>query len=219
MTWDKITLGQFQDIYKLSKDKALDEFDKVSRIISIVYNFTEAQVDELPLTKFNELSRNCAFILKDEIPGKAVRSFSVSGRKYAINYKPSTLKHRQYVEILHFANNSMDNMHNIMASLVQPVKWGMRKPNKVGYRIQPNSADDHAKVADDMLNAPFTVVYHSCIFFCKLYKASIEHIQDYLIAEMMTKGMTEQKATRMLNYSISAMDGFITQKRWPDLKA
>lgn len=209
MTWDKITLSQFQDIYKLSKHTKIDELDKVSRIISIVYNLTEAQVDELPLTKFNELSRNCAFILKDEIPGKAVRSFRVSGRKYAINYKPSTLKHRQYVEILHFAQNSMDNMHNIMASLVQPVKWGFRKPN---------SADDHAKVADDMLNAPFVVVYHSCIFFCKLYKASIEHIQDYLIAEMMTGGMTMEKATQMLNYSINAMDGFITQKRWPGLK-
>lgn len=210
MTWDKITLGQFQDIYKLSKDTKLDELDKVSRIISIVYNLTEAEVEELPLTKFNELSRNCAFILKEEIPGKPVKSFRVGARKYAVNYKPSTLKHRQYVEILHFANNSMDNMHNIMASLVQPVKWGLRKPN---------SADDHAMVADDMLNAPFTVIYHSCIFFCKLYKNSIERIRGYLIAEMTMQGMTTEKATQMLNYSISGMDGFITQKRWPDLKA
>lgn len=210
MTWDKITLGQYQDIYKLSKDESYDDVERIARAISIMYGLSEAQVDDLTVPKFNELGKSCAFIMTEDIPGKPVKSFCVGTKKYAINYKPSTLKHRQYVEILHFAEKPIENMHYIMASLVNPVRFGFKLKNK---------ADDHSKVADDMVNAPFSVIYHSCIFFCKLYKSLIEHIQPYLMQQMMNKGMTSGQAKKILMYSIKGMDGFIQQKRWPDLKA
>lgn len=209
MTWDKITLGQFQDIYRLSQDASLDEVDRISRAISIVYGLSEAQVDELTVPKFNELGKSCAFIMSGEIPGKPVKSFRVGRRKYAINYKPQSLMHRQYVEILHFSEKPVDNMHHIMASLVNPVRFGFRLKNK---------ADDHSKLSEIMLDAPFLAVYHSCIFFCKLYKNLIEVIRPSLILEMTNKGMTAEKANRLLTISINTMDGFITQSRWPNTR-
>jgi hypothetical protein len=208
MTWEKITLGQFQDIHKLSTDTELDEMEKISRVICIIFNKTETEVDEMRLSEFNKLASECATFLKtDKIPGKPVRSFRVGLNKYTINYKPTSLKHRQYVEILHFASKPVENMHNIMASLVNPVKWGIRRDNK---------ADDHSIVANDMLNAPLLAVYHSCVFFCKLYKDLIVHIQDYLIKEMMQKGATMKQAQELVTSSIAAMDGFIPLKKPQD---
>lgn len=209
MTWDKITLGQFQDIYKLSSDTELDDMERISRAISIVYGLSEAQVDDLSITKFNELAKSCAFIMTGDIPGKPVRSFYIGRKKYAINYKPQSLKHRQYVEILHFSEKPIDNMHYIMASLVNPVRFGFKLKN---------TAKLHSDLSERMLNAPFLAVYHSCIFFCKLYKSLIEVIQSSLIAEMMSKGMTKEDAKKIITISTSAMDGFITQSRWPNLK-
>jgi len=209
MTWNKITLGQFQDIYRLSQDKELDEMERISRVISIIYGLSEAQVEDLTIPKFNELAKSCAFVMNGEIPGKPVRSFRIGTKKFAINYKPQSLKHRQYVEILHFSEKPIDNMHYIMASLVNPVRFGFKLKNK---------ADEHSKLSEAMLDAPFLAVYHSCIFFCKLYSNSIEAIRPYLISEMMSKGMTEMEANRLMTVSISALDGFITLKRWPNLK-
>jgi hypothetical protein len=205
MTWENITLQQFQDIHRLSLTANIDEIEKLSRVICILYNKTEAQVDEMSILGFNELAKDCKkFLSTDTIPGKPVRSFRVGVKKYAINYRPTELKHRQYVEILHFSDKPVENMHNIMASLVTRVKWGFKIRNK---------ASNHEEIASDMLNAPLFAVYHSCVFFCKLYRDLIEHTRDFLIKEMMSKGATRNQATRLLTNSINAMDGFIQQSR------
>lgn len=210
MNWTNITLGQFQDIYKLSKEADLDEIEKISRAISIIYDLSEQQVDDLTIGKFNELGKACSIFLSGDIPGKPVRSFRIGSKCFAINYAPQSLKHRQYVEILHFSERPIDNMHYIMASLVQPVKWRFKRPNK---------SEDHSKLSALMIDAPFLAVYHSCVFFCKLYKNSIEAIRPYLMQEMMSQGMTKTEAERLIMISISSMDGFIQQNRWPNMKA
>jgi predicted AlkP superfamily pyrophosphatase or phosphodiesterase len=204
MNWNNLTLQQFQEIHKLSTDTSLDEIEKVSRTICIIHGLTEMQVDDLAITEFNRLAAECKFLNTDAIPGKPVKSFRVGVKKYAINYKPTTLKHRQYVEILHFADKPVENMHLIMASLVNPVKWGFKKKNK---------AEDHEAIANDMLNAPLLPVYHSCVFFCKLFKGLIEHTQGFLIKEMMDKGATRKQAISLVASSLNAMDGFIQQSK------
>lgn len=205
MNWNNITLQQFQDIRKLSGETDLDEVEKVERVISILYGKSEAEVGDMSTTEFNRLGRECAEFLKnDVVPGKPVRSFRVGARRYAINYKPTTLKHRQYVEISTFASDPIVNMHLIMASIVQPIRYGFKCKNK---------ASEHAKIAEDMLNAPLIAVYHSCVFFCKLYRDLIKHIQDFLIKELMSKGITESEARRTMASLILSMDGFIAQSK------
>lgn len=204
MNWQTITLQQFQAIHALSKRDDMDELDRVSQVICILYDKTEAQVDDMSLAEYNKLATECKVYLTDKIPGKPVKSFRVGTRRYAINYKPTTLKHRQYVEILSFSEKPVENMHNIMASLVQPIRWGVKRPNE---------AIDHSKIADDMLNAPLLAVYHSCVFFCKLYLDLMLHIRDYLIKEMMEKGSTKDQAEYLMTSSINAMDGFLIQSR------
>ncbi|WP_143822379.1 hypothetical protein [Mucilaginibacter pedocola] len=210
ISWNSISVAQFQEIHAMAIAPEIDELSRLTRLICVVHNLTEQQVDELTVTQFNALANDCRFLLSAQIPGKPVKSFMVGTRKYSVNYTPSKLKHRQYVEISHFANDPIANLHYILASIVQPVKWGFKQANK---------ASRHQQIAQDMLNAPITVLYHTCIFFCKLYKSLIEAMRASLVAEMMEVGKSRKQAEELVTIFSAVMDGSIQPNKWPNLKA
>jgi len=204
--WNKITVGQFQAIYKLSQDTTMQPEDIACGIISILYNMTLAQVDELPMETFNELSKQSAAMLNVEnMPGKPVRILKASGKKYGIIYDPTKLKHRQYVETITYGDKPIENMHLVMASIVQPVTYF--------GRWLPNDVNKHADIAADLQQARMIDVYHSCVFFCKLYLNSMQAIKPYLISEMMQKGMSQEAATKLLTTSINTLAGHILPEK------
>jgi hypothetical protein len=210
LSWSDITVQQFLDIHRLSLTQDLDEMEKVERIICILFDKTEQEVENLTMLEFRELASQCGFILTGQIPGKPVRQIKVGKKRYSITYDPTKLRHRQYVEILHFGDKPVENMHLIMASIVQPVTWYRRKLR--------NEAEDHPAIASDMLNARVIDVYHACVFFCNLYVSLMENIKDSLVLEMMRKGATKDQAMALLNCSQTAMAGFIQPAKWQHLK-
>lgn len=208
MDWNTITVQQYQSIYAISGE---DELTKTVKIICILYGKTEAEVDNMDLLEFNRLSAKCADVLKvEQIPGKAQSHIKVDGKKYHINYKPSSYKFRQYIELQQYAANPIQNMHLIMASIVEPVK---------GWRRKPNNVEQHDVYAADMLNAKIIDVYHSCVFFCKLYRCLITSGRRFLERNMMTRGMSKQDANELLETLTNTMDGFIPQKEFPIMRA
>lgn len=209
-SWNNITVHQFQEVHRLSQDTQLDEMDKVTNTIGILFNKSEKEIDELPMEEFGKLARQCTFIFTNDIPGKPVKSIKVGSKKYALPYKPSALVYRQYVELISFSDNMIENMHNIMASLVQPVRFGFKRKNNV---------KDHPRISEDMREARLIDVYHFCVFFCKLFASSIEAIKGSLVAEMMKAGATKEQALILLNDSISAMGGFTQQSRLQNSRA
>ena len=211
MNWKDITLGQYQDIYKLHLDSKLDEMERIERLISIVYGLTENEVNLLPLQKFNEYARECSFLLtENEIPGKPKRYIKVNGKKYRIIYYPSDLQYRQYVEVLTFAEKPIENMHLIMASIVKPIKYG--------FITKSNDVAKHSEYAADMEKANFIDIYHTCVFFCKLYKNLMEAMQGYLVQEMTKKGMEKWKAEMLCSNLVKSLDGFIPQPKSQNIK-
>ncbi len=210
LSWQTITVQQFLDIYRLSLNTELDEMDKLDRVICILYDKTEQQMDEILVPEYKRMASEVQFVMSGEVPGKPVKQIRIGKKRYSIIYDPSKLKHRQYVELLHFGDKPVDNMHLVMASIVQPVNWwGKRLANK---------AEDHESIAADMLQAPVIHVYHSCVFFCKLYVSLIQNIKGSLVQQMMKAGTSRVKAERLIAASISAMAGFIPQKNWQPLK-
>lgn len=204
-SWNTLTVGQFLDIYRLSIDKSLDDMSKVERAICILYDITERQLDDLTVLQFTAYAKEAAQFITDKIPGKPVKSMRVGKHRYAITYDPTKLRHRQYVEVVTFGEKPVENMHLIMASVVQPVNW-------LGFRKR-NNAEDHLKIADDMLKARVVDVYHSCVFFCKLYMNLIENIRDFLVNELTTKGMKKNQAEETIQISINIMAGFTQQEK------
>ncbi len=204
LSWQNITVQQFQDVYRLSENKTLDDMQRLEKIIAILFDKTEKEVEEMSINEFSELSKQCAFMLNAKtIPGKVVKYIKVNGRKYFIEHHPKKLmakmRHRQYVESIHFSEKMIDNIHYLMASLVQPVKFGFIKMR--------NTAKMHEAIADDMLQARFIDVYHTAVFFCKLYVGSIATIKDYLNAEMTKMNMSTEKI--IIQQALqTVMDGF-----------
>jgi len=214
MTWNDLTVEQFQQIYRYCNRKDIEEFEKLEGIISIMYNLTFEQIQELSMTDFNFKAKEVGFLLnQDEFIGDPngipLKYIKANGKTYFVNYEIKKMKYRQYVETMHYQNDPILNLHLIMASIVQPVKWGFRRENK---------AEDHAKIAQDILKAKMSDVYKSCVFFCKLYLTLIHNSKDYLITEMTTKGLTESEAINSLNASLEIMAGFIRHENWQPLK-
>jgi len=211
LSWQNITVQQFQDVYRLSENKTLDDMQRLEKIIAILFDKTEKQVEEMTVAQFTDCAKQCAFIMEmEKIPGKPVKYIRCGKRRYGIQYNPAKLRHRQYVEILHFGNKPIENMHLIMASLVQPVKFGFWKKNE---------APMHNQIAQDILDAPVIHVYHAAVFFCKLYVNLITAIKDYLVAEMMeqNKTVSREQAEKLVDISRNAMAGFIQPGKWQNL--
>jgi len=61
--WDKINVWQYQQIYNVlnTKDKNDTDLDIDVKLIAIVNNMTEMQVDSLPLNKYAELKSTILF--------------------------------------------------------------------------------------------------------------------------------------------------------------
>lgn len=203
VSWDNLTVGQFLDLYRLSITADLDEMEKVERAVAIIYNKSEREVEEMKMGEFTQLSKQAAQFLTTAIPGKPVRSIVVGNNKYKITYDPTQLRQRQYVEVLHYGESPVENMHLIMASIVRPVKWGIARRNNV---------DDHAKIANDILQAPVKDVYHTCVFFCKLYMNLIESIRASLVNQIQEKTkLSKETADQLVSISLKGMGGFIQQ--------
>lgn len=200
ISWDDITVGQFLDLYRLSINTDLDEMGKLERAVAIIYDRTEREVEEMTMGEFTSLSSHAAQFITTAIPGKPVTTIRVGRKRYRIIYNPTKLRQRQYVEVLHFATKPIENMHLIMASIVQPVKWW--------GGVSRNTAEMHPSITSDMLQAPVKHVYHACVFFCKLYGNLMQGIQGYLVAEMMKKGMSLIEASNLVTASANAMGGF-----------
>ncbi len=200
MKWEDITVEQFQAIHKLQQSK-MDEYDRLTEIMALLNNTTVTEIEELTVTEFNRMAKEAQF-LTETPPYDPKKFIKVNGRKYAINYHISFLKQRQFVEISHFQTDIIGNLHNIMASLVQPVKWGFRRDNK---------AEQHSEYATDLLKARFVDVHSAALFFCKLYAASLRITRDYLMGKVPQE--QREEVWMRLNVLADIMDGFITPKK------
>lgn len=210
-SWESLTVGQYQELYRLSLSANLDEYSKLEKAICILYNLSESQVEELSMLKFKEYAKQCAFLFsKETVPGKAQKYLRTGKTKYKVNYKVTDMTYGQYVSVQHFADKPIENMHYILACIVSPMKFGFTLKNKTEH---------HLKYSEELRNARMIDVYHSCVFFCKVYSSSIKAIRGYLENQMMEKGATKEEAATLLNLSIDAMDGFIQQKSLPLSKA
>jgi hypothetical protein len=213
LSWNNITVQQFQDIHRLSLSRDLDDIARAECAITILYDMTEHEVENLTISEFNTLAKESAFVLagESEIPGKPVRRIKIGNLRYSITYDPTKLRHRQYVELMQYGNKPIENMHLIMASIVQPTTWYGKKLN--------NNVDDHGEVAADMLKARLIDVYHCSVFFCKLFVNSMESIKGYLSKEMEKEWMESQQLMQLINSSQDIMAGSITHEKWQYLKA
>jgi hypothetical protein len=213
--WKKINVWQYQQIYNVysSKDKYLTEIEIDSKLVSIVNNLTDTQVDSLPLKEFMELKKSVEFLNKP-IEGKPVKYIKINKTKrYKINYDVSKMPFARYIESKVFSEDLYNNLHKLAATMVIPQKRILGIWFKQKY-----DASKHQEYSDDMLTARFIDVYHSLVFFYQIYRNWIEVSQDYMVNKMMQTGMTQEKAKEAVQSLCNTLDGSIQPNLLPSTK-
>ena len=200
MNWSNLTVEQYQKVYEVSKLK-LPEEDASVKLLCVLHNKTEDEINEMSLKQFNEECSKLSFLFTDKIPGGHKNIIKVNKHKYCLIYDLDKIKQRQYAEVKYFIQGGViENLHKILASIVRPATW---------LKLKPNKAEDVLIYSNDLLKARFIDVYHSCLFFCRLYRNSMIALKTYLVEEMALK-MSRQQAERSYQVLINSLDGFIT---------
>jgi len=209
--WDKINVFQYQQMLPVLKME--DTIQQDGRLISILYNITENEVDNLSLVTYLKYKESLSF-LKTEITGKPVRFIKVKNKRYRCIYDIRNMPSGRYIESKVFSNDFGNNLHKISASMVIPQNknfFGLWKDDKW-------DASKHEEYATDLLEANFAQVYHSIVFFYHVYRNWMEVSKDYLIVKMMEAGMNQSEARKEVLNLFSILDGNIVPKLLPTMK-
>ena len=206
MNWNELTVWQYQQIYPIltKPNKDWSNLDIESKLVGIIYNMTDTQVDNLSVMQFNNLRSTLDF-LKDEIKGEAAKYVEINGTRYRFIYDVFQIKAARYIESKVFSTDLIGNLHKIAASMVVP----QRKTWYGKWVDQEYDAANHSKYADDMLEAKFVNVYNSIVFFYQVYRNWIEISKDYLVNEMTTQGLTKEQADQAVVILCEILDGSI----------
>jgi hypothetical protein len=213
--WDKINVWQYQQIYNAinTKDKDATDLDLEVKLVGIVNNMTEMQIDSLPLNEYKELSKTIAF-LNQAIEGAPKKYINIShNKRYKINYDVSKMPFARYIESKVFSEDLYGNLHKLAATMVIPQK------RKFGIWFNEKyDASMHEEYSNDMLTAKFVDVYHSLVFFYQVYRNWIEVSKGYLVKKMVEAGMQEAQAKEVVQSLCIILDGNIAPNLLPSTK-
>jgi len=198
MTIETITLGQFQELHRISKSDMEIE-DKETEMVAVITGKTVNEVELMTVPEFQTISREINQILQAPIPeAKASRTICGIG----ITYEPARLNRGQYVTVNHFTSKDViENAHNILAAISYDTKTGKHE------------ADKHADIAERLQDAKLVDVLPTCLFFCQLFESSMKGLQNFLIQKLIAKGVKPMTAYQTITTSIQGLGGFITQNR------
>lgn len=215
MTWNDLTVWQYQQIYPIvtKPEKDWTTLDVESKLVGILHNLTDTQVDSLSVGEFNKLKVTLAF-LDDKIEGKPVKYTEVNGKRYKFIYDVQQIKAARYIETKVFSTDLVGNLHKLAASMVMP----QRKTWFGKWVDDKYDAAKHSEYADDLQGANFMHVYQSIVFFYQVYRNWIEVSQAYLVKEMTNKGMTLEQAQEVVLILCSTLDGSIAPNLLPTTK-
>lgn len=187
----------------LAKTKDETELDISVKVLGILTNRTESQIDSLSLEDLRNGLNDIKFIHKDQPEAKPLNYINVNGRRYKCIYDIKKLPYARYMETKHFGNDVMQNLHKIGASMMMPMKktW-------LGWKIDKYDASKHEEYANDILEAKYEAVYGSVVFFCQVYIHLINNLEDYLKSKLMKSGMTPHQAETTMGNLCSVLDGF-----------
>lgn len=213
MRWNDITVWQYQNIVKALSDKSLDDIDKSFKLIALVYNMTDNQVDSLLQEDYKAKLKDLEFL--NQLPeGKPVKIIKVNGKRYRPIYNITKMPFGRYVETKAFVGDIYANLHKLGATMVMPQKrtWYGR------WVDDKYDAGMHEDYAEDILAANFTDVYFSLVFFYQVYRNWIEVTKDYLVTKMMMTGQTMEQCNQVVTNLCSILDGIIQPNLLPTTK-
>jgi hypothetical protein len=216
----KLTIKKFQELQAITIME-MSEFDKAQKLVECLTDKSTDEVEAMPLQKFDKLCKELKKLFDINIEklqnSKPKALIVANGKPYHLNFNimQPPFNAGRYVEVATFATDTIGNMHNILASMVTPLKWNWLK---MRYVKLPYDATKHEQYANDMLYADFEHAYHASVFFYLVFTNSIRNSKGYLVAEMTMKGVEQEMAVEYIETLLKVLDGCITQRWYQNLK-
>ena len=201
MSWDKINVFQYQQLYPILKEE--DENIKISKAISVLFGLTYNEIASLSVEQYIKYKKSLSF-LKDDIQMKPAKFIKVGKKMYKCIYDIKKIPASRYIETKVFSSDFVDNLHKIAASMVIPMKWKYFRWVEDKY-----DASKHEDYSADMLEAKFKDIYNSIVFFYFVYRNWMETSKDYLIQQMMKTGKSHSEAKKEVQDLLNILDGNI----------
>jgi hypothetical protein len=195
----RINVETFQKLYAVSLMEA-DEVEKSARYVQVLTGKTEEEVNRMKVHSFNKL---CSQINKSfEIVGSKLQNGQpknfvwANGRLYKLIY--DIKKAGKYVETATFANDTIGNLHLLMATMAQPYKLTWK-----GFRPCER---EHNEIAEDMMKLDMAVAYQAVVFFYLVFRESLASSMTFL-------GENQKVEKELVQTFIKSLDGF-TMPNW-----
>ena len=161
VSWDEITLKQYQDIERLYDGK--DESFDVRKVLHILTNHTEDEVNMLPVDFLEKIMEKLSFItkpIKEEEPRNWI---DIDGDRYAVHTE-NKLKTGEYISSDTVLKGDKHNYAGLLAILC-------RKDGELyDSRFEAEVLDDRIRLFE---NQPITKVLPIIGFFLRLYITSM----------------------------------------------
>jgi hypothetical protein len=194
--WDKLTVGQFINLYDIEASPNLNIIEKQQKMLAVIEGKNEREYDDYKYRDLiHEYGEKLSFF--NNIPeSKPVDFLETVTNRYKFCYELQEITAGQYIDILSFSGEIMQ-LNKIAACFFLPMEGDKYK----GYGVVP-----HEVVADDLLEANFLQVYGCMLFFCQLFNELISSTITYSI---QNKDLAE-KAVRLWKGGV----GSTAQNRW-----
>lgn len=203
--WNDITIGKFSEIEQALQEDMYVE-DQEIFFMSLLCDCSEDDILDLPLTEFQRLKRECAFLnQKPKITNKCPDKIIINGKTCDVIKDIKKLTAAQYIDFQQMAVNPDLFLPNLIACFVVPEGKKYGKDYDVG---------DFANEIEQSLSIITALdMFH---FFQNAFLNSIKGIRLYLdlkIKKMSRKAKTKEqkeslkKARIMVNQLLSEKNG------------
>lgn len=161
VSWDEITLGQFEEIQKFYEGVE-DRQTDIRDIVHILCNKTVDEVNELPAEFLSIILDKLSFTTEKPEMGENTNKIEIDGEIYQVNVMEK-MKTGEYVATEMILKNDKNDLAGILAVLCR--KEGEPYDSKFENEVLP----ERKKM---FLNLPVTKVMPVCAFFLDLWMAS-----------------------------------------------
>jgi hypothetical protein len=207
--WNKLTIKQAQEIDKLRRKltKEYTAADVDTELLAIIRGVPISTIDSMKWVDFVEARKELVF-LENEPKGKPIQHIRIGKRRYRFVYDIRQMPFARYIEGKTFAQDFVQNLHKIAATMVIPQKRGF-----FCWKDDHYDASKHEVYSNDMLHAPYEAIYASAVFFCTLFRNWIIASKDSMISQLVSKGMEKEEAEKQVNDLCVSLGGITPQNK------
>lgn len=179
-SFNKLTLGKYDEIKTISQDETLEEVDRVVGIISVLTDVSEEEILHLPIHEFTELSSKIGFLSSEGFQGQRMaKQYKVGEWELIPVTDYRKLETCQYIDFKTYAGDLDNHLVELLSVLLVPK----------GHRY--NEGYDILEVQQAIRDGMTVTDGISVVsFFLTLFKGLIKDSLDY--SREMVKGIKDK---------------------------